>query len=292
MIRLLLPLTFLLVCVPLGAQVPGDVFTDPRYIWGEGWGRTAEEADREALAALAGRVSIALSSTFRSVEEQRSGTHGRSHFSMQSSSLSLSSCVSLPNTGSSSWRVGRRYHAYRWALRRNVESLFSDRKARALEYEESALAAEREGRLDDALRCHYWAYTILRSVARPSDVRDSGGRILLGAIPERMNSIFGSIDVSARRGYGDALELEFRRSGKPVKSLTVSFFNGAKWVTGIRVRDGKASARYACGAPGTIVQLRIEYEHRDEAMMDSDLAQILSSSDIKPLGKSYVIFRR
>ena len=177
--------------------------------------------------------------------------------------------------------------------REDLDGIFADRKSRALEYEQYAVDAEREGRLDDALRYHYWAYAILSTVARPTEVRDARGRILLNAIPERMNELLGSVRVTAVGRRGDLpVRLEFRREGKPVKSLDFVFFDGARWTPRRHAEDGKATVQYAPGAPGNVVQLRIEYAYRDEAMMDAELSDILGSADVRPLRKSYVIFRR
>ena len=43
---------------------------DDRFIWGEGWGHYVEEADRQALASLTSKISIAISGDFRQVEAQ------------------------------------------------------------------------------------------------------------------------------------------------------------------------------------------------------------------------------
>ena len=283
-------IAFLLVCVLAGAQAP--VPGDDSYVWGEGWGRTAEEADREALSALVSKISVAFSSSFFQVEDQYAGTKGDGHYSRQSSRTTMSSSVTLPGTGGSVEKAGRRYHAWRWMRREDLDGIFADRKSRALEYEQYAVEAERKGRLDDALRYHYWAYAILSTVARPTEVRDARGRILLNAIPERMNDLLGSIRTSAGIRSGNAVRLEFRHGGKPVESLDFSFFDGSRWTPRQHVRDGAATVHYAPGAPGNVIQIRIEYAYRDEAMMDAELSDILGSADVRPLRKSYVIFRR
>lgn len=48
----------------------------------------------------------------------------------------------------------------------------------------------------------------------------------------------------------------------------------------------------APGALAEVVQVRIEYAYTGDAMMDSELAEILSAADVKPLKKALKIFRR
>lgn len=46
------------------------------------------------------------------------------------------------------------------------------------------------------------------------------------------------------------------------------------------------------GALAEVVQVRIEYAYTGDALMDSELVDILSSSEVKPLKKALKIFRR
>ena len=64
-------------------------------MWGEGWGPSVEEADRQALAALASRVSVAVTSGFRQVEEQVRSSKGDEHYLMQSNRTAATSCLTI-----------------------------------------------------------------------------------------------------------------------------------------------------------------------------------------------------
>lgn len=281
----------LLASVPGLAQTWDEVCSNPDYLWGEGWGRSIEEADREALAALGSRISVAISSSFRHTEDQRVCDTGKDYVTLTSSTLSLQSHTRLSNTSRVVLKDGRRCHVGRWIRRDELDKVFSDRKSRALEYEDLALRAERELRLDAALRYHYWAYVTLGSLDRPCEVRGPDGRMLMVSIPERMNTIFSGLEVTARKS-GGTLALEFRYMGVPVRSLDFSFFDGQRWSPITSVRGGLASTKLAPGALGEIIQLRIEYVYNDEARLDDELGAVLASVATKPFRKSNIIFRR
>lgn len=288
-------IVFMVACC-LVASVPGlsqtwdEVRYNGEYICGEGWGRSVEEADREALSALGSRISVAVSSSFLHTEDQRISSSGKEYVSVTNSTLSTQSFTRLSNTTMVVMRDGRRYHVARWIRRDEIDRLFSDRKSRALEYESLAEQAEWDLRLDEALRYHYWAYTTLRSLSRPSEVRDEQGRMLVVRIPERINAILSGLEVTARK-TGNALSLEFRYGGAAVRGLDFTLFDGQRWSCPISVRDGRASAKLPAGALGEIIQLRVEYAYIDEARLDDELGAMLSSADTKPFRKSIIIFR-
>lgn len=284
-------LAVLLTSVPGLSQTWDEVISDDSFVWGEGWGRTLEEADREALRALGSRIDVSVSSDFLHTEDQRTGTSGAAYASHTSTKLSLHSCVRLSNTSRVILREGRKCHVGRWIRRDELEALLSDRRLRVLEYESMAGEAEKDLRIGDALRYHYWAYITLRSIRRPSELRDTDGRMLVVAIPERINAILSGISVKAAKN-SDSLNLFFRYNGTPVRCLDFTFFDGQAWSRPLAAKDGLATVRFAPGALGEVIQLRIEYAYPGEAALDDDLNAVVSSADSVPFRKSYMIFRR
>lgn len=272
------------------AQEWQDIKNDDRYIWGEGWGRSVEEADKEALAVLASKISVSVSGEFRQWEEQTDGNGGSNWYSSRSNRVSMSSNASLYNTRRIVFKTGRKSHVGRWIDRNELEATFRDRRARVLEYETSAMAAEGDLRLDEALRCHYRAYVLLRSLQRPSELRDDGGMMLLNVIPERLNAILDGITVKARKQENN-LFLVFWYRNRRVRGLEFRFFDGAKWSAPCSAIGGSAMVELAPGATCSVIQLRIEYMFQGDALLDAELSEFLSSADIKPLKKAMKIFR-
>lgn len=289
----------LLLCAILSLALPfpglsqtwEQIRSDAGCLWGEGWGRTVEEADRDALAALGSRISVAVNSGYVQREDQRISPSGNEYASVTSSTLSLYSFTRLSNTNRVILREGRKAHVGRWIRRDELEGLFSDRKARVLEYESLADKAAERLRLDDALRYHYWAYVTLRSLARPSELRGADGSLLSVSIPEKINSILGGLVIYAKK-EGNTLLLHFLYGGLPVQGLDFSYFDGAGWSRPVSVRKGRADAPLAPGALGNIVQLRIEYAYSADAELDDELGSVMAASGSVHFKKSQIIFKR
>ena len=291
MSKLLVLAALLVSGLSTSAQEWEEVKANGAYIWGEGWGASVEEADQAALSALISKISVAVTSDFRQVEELVESSRGNEFYRSLSNHSSAYSSLTLANTHRTVLKTGRRAHVGRWIHRDELEVLFADRKSRILEYEESAMRAEETARVDDALRYHYWAYVLLRSLQRPSELRDEGDRMLLNTIPERLNSVLEDLRVSMVRHTGDAVQLSFTFRGRSVVGLDFSYFDGARWMQGTPVRAGSAVLEMAPGALAETIQLRIEYAYRGDSLMDAELYDTMGVQDLKPLKKSFVSFR-
>ena len=230
-------------------------------------------------------------SDFRQVEEQILSSSGDEHFLMQSNRSSAYSNVTLSNTHRVVLKNGRKAHVGRWIHRDELDVIFTDRKSRILEYEDLASDAELAGRLDDALRYHYWAYVLLRSLQRPSELRSEGGLMLLNSIPESISSILEDVHVRMTSHTGDVVKLNFTFRGRPVGGLDFSYFDGARWSSLTSVRSGLASLDMAPGALADYIQLRIEYAYCGDSLMDGKLYDTMSELNLKPIRKSFITFR-
>ncbi len=280
----------MLSCLAAFAQNWEGVKADSSYIWGEGWGSTIEEADQQALSSLISKITIAVVSDFRQVEEQVLSSKGDEHYLMQSNRSSAYSSVTLSNTHRVVLKGGRKSHVGRWIHCDELEVIFADRKSRILEYEDCALDAERTGRVDDALRYHYWAYVLLRSLQRPSELRSEDGRMLLNSIPESISTILEDVNVRMTSHIGDVVKLNFTFRGKPIGGLDFTYFDGARWSSTTSVRSGLATLDMAPGALADYIQLRIEYAYYGDSLMDGELFDTMSVLNLKPIRKSFITF--
>ena len=145
--RLVSTSAMLLVCLSSQSQDWEQVRDDCRYVWGEGWGTSLEEADRQALASLVSKVSVTVTSDYRSVEQQVRSTGGNDDYELLFNHQRVCSSLTLPYTQRTVLRSGCKSHVGRWILREDLESIFADRRDRILEYERCASAAEQEDRL-------------------------------------------------------------------------------------------------------------------------------------------------
>ena len=284
-------IVWMLSCLIATAQDWEHVTMDNSYIWGEGWGSSVDEADRQALSSLVSKITVAVVNDFRRVEEQVSSSDGDEHYLMQSNRSSSYSSVTLSNTHRVVLKNGKKSHVGRWIRRDDLDVIFADRKSRILEYEEFASDAELAGRLDDALRYHYWAYVLLRSLQRPSELRSQDGRMLLNSIPESISSILEDVHVRMTSHNGDNVKLNFTFRGRPVGGLDFSYFDGARWSSLTSVHSGLASLDMAPGAVAEYIQLRVEYAYCGDSLMDGELFDTMSVLNLKTIRKSFITFK-
>ena len=289
--QLTLFLAALLTCFAAHSQEWAAPAEDGSVIWSEGWGSSVEEADRNALSSLVSKITVAVTSDFRQVEQQVLSSRGDEHLLMQSHRSSAYSSVTLSNTRREVLQGGRKAHVVRWIRRDELEVIFADRKARILEYEESARVAEREARVGDALRFHYWAYVLLRSLQRPSELRSRDGRMLLHSIPESIDEVLDDVEGRKVSRTGDAVRLGFTFRGRPVEGLDFRYFDGARWSEMTAVRTGQATIEMAPGALAEYIQLRVEYAYQGDSLMDGELFDTMNVLNLKPHKKSFICFK-
>ena len=289
--RICITIVWMLSSLIVSAQDWEYVKTDSAFIWGEGWGSSVDEADQLALSSLVSKITVAVVNDFRQVEEQVFSSKGDEHYLMQSNRSSAYSSVTLSNTHRVVLRSGRKSHVGRWIRSDELDVIFADRKLRIIEYEECALNAERAGRVDDALRYHYWAYVLLRSLQRPSELRSEDGRMLLNSIPESINAILEDVNVRMTSHVGDVVKLNFTFRGRPVGGMDFSYFDGARWSSMTSVRSGLASLDMAPGALAEYIQLRVEYAYCGDSLMDGELFDTMTVLNLKPIRKSFITFK-
>ncbi len=93
----------------------GEVCASPHiYIWAEGWGRSVEEADIQALSSLCSAVSVSITSSYRLTETDRKTSSGYAGESMMQNNVSIFSCATLEGAGMEVLAKGRKAHVARW----------------------------------------------------------------------------------------------------------------------------------------------------------------------------------
>ena len=284
----------IIVCLvtSLGAEAQSweGIKADPSLVWGEGWGRSIEEADNMALSSLASKITVAVSSDYRQVEEQMRTRQGTEYSLMQSNRVSASSDVTLEGSQRIVLAKGRKAHVGRWISRDELENFFDGRKARILEYERNAEEAETRHQVSGALKYHYWAYMLLRSLPRPSEMRGGDGSLLVNSIPQSLSRILQGISVREEGRIGNSIRLFFTYGGAPVSGLDYSYFDGGRWVKGPGVSSGRSTIEMMPGALARTLQIRVEYAYAAEASIDRELRSVLSIDDSLPLKGAMISF--
>ena len=252
------------------------------YLSGEGWGTTVEEADQQALAALISKISVVVSSDFSITEDERAVNGKLDATSYTNSKLQTYSTATLTNTermviDNSADEV----HIGRYIKRSELNKIFEGRIRTIKEYIRLGKVAEGACKIDDALRNYYWAYSLLKSVQRPSDVTCSdeytGEKIYpLTWLPQRLTDIMKDLSVSVTGNDGTNVDLMFRYKGQPVSTLDFTYFDGRNWSNICSVKDGRGSMEFVQGMIPENVQINYEYAYRGQAHINQEIQSVLN----------------
>lgn len=265
------------------------------YITGEGWGETIDEADQQALSSLISKLSVVVSSNFEMLEGESRDGSSEDYRRYIESKINTYSNATLTNTEIFILSNEPDAHVARWIKRSEIERIFEGRKAKVIEYITNAEKGEQKCKLDDALRNYYWAFTLLKTLQHPSEVKytalDGQEHLLVSWIPEKINEIFDGISVSIISRDGDNLELFFTYKDKPIVSLDYTYFDGGRWSNIYSAKDGKGVLELAPGAIGENIQLKIEFAYKNEAHIDREIASVIGVVKSASFRKSYITIK-
>lgn len=292
----ILLLSFPLFLHPCIAQDWATVKADPQtYLYGEGWAETVEEADQQALAALISKISVVVSSNYEMLEGESRSDQGTEYQRYIENKVSTFSNATLTNTESIVISNEPDAHVGRWIRRSEIDRIFQARKNKILEYVSNAVKGETKGKVDDALRNFYWAYSLLKTLQHPSELTftddDGADHVLVSWIPDRMNEIFDDIKPNVVSRKGDDIEIYFTFRDNPVASLDYTYFDGSRWSNIYSAKDGRGVLELSPGAVGENIQLKYEYAYKNEAHIDKELYDVINVVKANAMRKSYVNVR-
>lgn len=282
--------------LPCAAQTWEEVQADPQtYLYGEGTGETIDEADQQALASLISKISVVVSSNYEMLEGESRTDQGAEYQRYIENKVSTFSNATLTNTESKILSNEPDAHVVRWIRRSEIDRIFQARKNKILEYVGNAFRGEAKGKVDDALRNYYWAYSLLKTLQHPSELTytddDGHEHVLVSWIPQQMNEIFDDIKPSVVSRRGDDLEIYFSFRDKPVTSLDYTYFDGSRWSNIYSAKDGRGVLELSAGAVGENIQLKYEYAYKNEAHIDKELYDVINVVKANAMRKSYVNVR-
>ena len=279
--------------LPGFAQTWQQVKNSPNlYLYGEGKGETLDEADKNALSMLISQLTVEVSSSFELLQEETSVGNSNEAKQYIENKVSTYSNATLTNTEMFVISNEPDAHVARWIKKSELERIFAGRRAKVLEYMSNGLKGEEKGKLDDALRNYYWAFTLLKTLQHPSEVKftdnDFKEHVLISWIPEKMNEIFDAISVSVVNRQNDDLELFFTFNGKPITSLDYTYFDGGRWSNLYSAKDGKGVLELAPGALGENLQLKVEFAYKNQAHIDREISSVINVVKGAAFRKAYI----
>ena len=270
---------FLISCLFLISQLSHAqnwdyVRSSGEYYYGIGMGKTEVEADQAALAEITSQIATHVSSDFVQIDDMVNKNGQLDHKSKVLNCVKTYSQSTLTNT--EKWVLGKEPNitVRRYMKRSELARIYENRIAKAKDM--MALAEECLGKnmIDMSLQYYYWAYSLVRSVQFPNEVKDAQGRILVDWLPVMINEILGAIKVRVEKTEGDHVDLLFTYQNQPISSLEFSYSDGRTDCLG-SVRDGRGSIEMAPGYQTQVYHINLEYEYKGQARGDAEMESVL-----------------
>ncbi|MBR2778190.1 MAG: LPP20 family lipoprotein [Prevotella sp.] len=288
----------LLMLLPLwaAAQKPLDeiarIKASDDYIWGEGRGDTDAKATQSALNDLISKISVTVQSeTSLDMQSINDGKNVDSKSAMEAV-IKTYSTGSLTNTKSIFVTHEPNAYVFRYMEKDELEKIFEEREDRILSYVYTAQNAEREGRIDDALRNYYWGFCLLKSLQHPNKVKleqDGVKHTLMVWIPEQINQLLGNIKTEVAKIEGNVVDLLITYKGKPVTSLDFRFMDGQNYSFVNSAKDGISQIELNPASPTDKLQLKYEYEFTGQMRQDRELEMVMDVFNPTPFPKATVV---
>jgi hypothetical protein len=282
---------FALVALTASAQTWEQVRDSEDYIYGEGWGSTVTEADKQALANLIGKIATNVQGESHSSLKTQNSNGQLNEESQFSQTVSTYSQATLTNTQQKVLKNEPDAYVVRWIKKSEIEKIFEARKRKALDLIETAVRAEKKGKVDDVLRNYYWALTLLKSLQYPNEVtytdEDGKEHICTNWCKEKIDDTFYELKTIYDSREGNDIRLAITYKGKPVNSVDYKFWDGQTWSAVYSAKDGWGVLELAPGFDGSQVQMKYEYEYAGEAKIDNEVEMVLNAVKGTPMPKAY-----
>lgn len=265
----------LLVSSFVSAQNWDYIKSSGEYYYGESMAASEAEADKEALAQLVSMIAVHVSSDFSQSYEQISNGSEMNHNQYVHNCIQTYSSSTLTNCEKMTIGTEPNIIVRRWMKRSELASIYESRIAKAKDMVEMAKEAVDRRKLGMALQYYYWAYSLIRSVQYPNDVKDDEGHLLVNWIIPQMRNILSDIKVTVEQVDGENVDLLFTYKGGSISEVEFSYNDGREMCIG-KAKDGRGSMQMIPNYDGKNYYLDIEYEYKSLARGDAEMESVLN----------------
>jgi hypothetical protein len=300
-IRTILLLCFVFVVFLNGhAQMEANIKRQGSgYIWGEGTGKTLQEADKNALDDLISQISVRVESDFSSVTRQ-DGMDFNQYVDIVVNTYStayLGQTKRLVNEGSNRTTVLRYIHES------DIGKLFEQRKQKIFDFVAAADHALDELRIADALRYYYWSLSLLRTHPDNNSLRYAiPGRPekqMMHALNDQLVHIMKSlqITISSICDYPEEkrreIMLNVTWNGKPAQNLEYTYWTGHDWTRPVAIANGTGIMEFFGETYDLLNEYRIqlEYAFLSLARFDEELQSVMQQTDPYRFSEALMLLR-
>ena len=280
---LILQIIILSIITNITAQTIPQIKSSNQYLWGEGKARRLRRADNLALKDLTSQISVQVESKFTDIVTEKEGNVKDFTKSMITtySSTTLQHAQRLVKESPDQTIV------LRYIKQEDVANIFNNRKDKIIDYTRSGIRAEKEYRIADALKYYYWALLLLKSHPDHNTIKaefpKNGKRLLLSALPDRINRIFTFLDISVnniiKKQNKSIIKLDINYKNHPVQNLDYIYWTGNSWTNFYSCRDGLGIAEFYGDQINQLdnLRLKVEYVFENKAKVDQELQQVIDN---------------
>ena len=291
----------LLICISialvfnLSGQTIEEIKNSGNYLYGVGEGKSFREADKSALDVLISQISVRVESNFKSIVSQEDG-----NVTEKTKIIVKTYSNTTLQQAKSKVLIDEPGHAkvLRYISTDNMKEIFSNRKQKILDYVNSALVAEKDIRIADALKYYYWAFVLLRSHPDYNQISykfpEEGEKSLVTAIPDRINRLFANLSVNIQNikhkkeeSYKQVI-LDITYKNKPVRNFDYYYWTGNTWSNLISARNGLGLIELYGSASESLdyVRIKTEYIFENKSKIDFELNEVLAKTDLPYFAKA------
>ena len=272
-------LLILFICSPLltWAQNWDYIKNSDEYYYGVGKGVTVKDADEMALSALVSQIATNVSSDFIEIDEETTSNGNIDHKSRVLNCVKTYSQATLTNT--QRWVVGKEPNVVvrRYMKKSELQRIFQGRIERAKDMVIRGDECLVKRKIDMALEYYYHAYSLIRSIQYPNEVKNENGEILVNVLPIKIRQILKDISVEFEEKDGEFVKLRFLYDGKPVSSMAFTYNDGRSDKCMSDAKDGYGTLDMAAGYENKkVFSLEIEYEYKEQARGDDELESVMN----------------
>ncbi|GHV67897.1 hypothetical protein FACS1894199_14240 [Bacteroidia bacterium] len=278
-------------------QTVAQIKNDPSHYWGEGVGKTSATAEKEALSMLINQISVTVDNKFILLSEQITDNNKAKFTQIVKDVVNTYSNATLKNTEKKEWEEKDGVHILCYIKRSEVYKIFAERESKIKDFIATALKAEENLQIADALKYYYWALLLLRSHPDGNTITyaHNGAEPKLAVfLPQQIDAVFSKLDF---RVTGKQTEpnitlynLAILYNKQPVSNCEYSVYDGRNWSPLSAAKDGKGVAELL-GEDATLhkkISVRVEYEFGDEWKTDKEVNDILSKVGAVPFKKAKI----
>lgn len=281
----------LMLSLSINAQSWDAIKSSSLYLYGEGYGTTVAEADKQALSDLISKIAINVSSVTNQSDNEKVDDGKLTSNSDFRSTIQTYSQATLTNTDRIILKNEPDAHVGRWIKKSEIQKIFESRKLKINSLIEMAEKAESNLKIDDALRCYYWAYILLKSLQNPNEMTHNDGnnsQLLSVWLPEKINNVLDNLNASVAKNNNDDVELYITYKGSPVSSVDYTYFDGMGWSNIYSAKDGTGVLELPSTAKLKQYNIKYEFEYRGQAHIDPEIESVINTIKSVPFKAAYV----